>query len=42
MDCDSRNLIYCIVCRGCGEKYIGQTGDVIRNRVKRPQTTDPT
>ena len=34
MDCDSRNLIYCIVCRGCGEKYIGQTGDVIRNRVR--------
>ena len=37
MDCDSRNLIYCIVCRGCGEKYIGQTGDVIRNRVHKQQ-----
>ena len=23
-----------LVCRGCGEKYIGQTGDVIRNRVR--------
>ena len=34
MDADSRNLIYCIVCSGCGEKYIGQTGDVIRNRVR--------
>ena len=34
MDCDSRNLIYCIVCMGCGEKYIGQAGDVIRNRVR--------
>ena len=30
MDCESRNLIYCIVCRGCGEKYIGQTGDILR------------
>ena len=34
MDCDSRNLIYYIVCSGCGEKYIGQTGDVIRNTVR--------
>ena len=34
MDCDSRHLIYCIVCRGCGERYIGQMGDVIRNRVR--------
>ena len=41
MDCDSRNLIYCIVCSGCGEKYIGQTGDVIR-KSSSPQTTDPT
>ena len=34
MDCDSRNLIYCIVCSGCGEKYIGQTGDILRNGVR--------
>ena len=34
MDCDSRKLIYCFVCRGCGEKYIGLRGDVIRNRVR--------
>ena len=34
MDCDSRKLIYCFVCRDCGEKYIGLTGDVIRNRVR--------
>ena len=26
MDCESRNLIYCIVCSGCGEKYIGKRG----------------
>ena len=34
MDYDSRRLIYCIVCSGCGEKYIGQTGDILRNRVR--------
>ena len=34
MDCDFRNLIYCVACSDCGEKYIGQTGDVIRNRVR--------
>ena len=34
MDCDSRNLLYCIVCSGCGEKYIGKMGDILRNRVR--------
>ena len=35
LDCDSRNVIYCFVCSGCGQKYtcIGQTGDILRNRV---------
>ena len=33
MNCTSTNLIYCIICAGCNEKYIGQTGDTLRNRV---------
>ena len=25
MDCTTRNLIYLILCRGCGHSYIGET-----------------
>ena len=27
MNCKSKNLIYVMTCNGCGEHYIGQTGD---------------
>ena len=32
--CKSKNLLYCITCQGCQEQYIGETGDVLRNRVR--------
>ena len=31
--CTSRNLIYCLTCTGCKKQYIGETGDVLRNRM---------
>lgn len=31
--CESSNLIYVITCSGCGEHYIGQTGDTLRHRM---------
>lgn len=33
MTCESSNLIYDITCSGCGEHYIGQTGDTLRHRM---------
>ena len=31
-ECTSRNVIYIIVCLGCMEFYVGETGDIIRIR----------
>ena len=31
---NKKNLIYCITCQGCKQQYIGETGDVLRNRVR--------
>ena len=38
-----QNLIYVITCAGCGHNYIGETGDVLRNRVTvhKQQIRDP-
>ena len=33
MSCISSDLAYVITCAGCGDNYIGETGDVLRNRV---------
>ena len=43
MNCTSTNLIYVITCAGCGHNYIGETGDVLRNRVTvhEQQIRDP-
>ena len=43
MTCASQNLIYVIKCSGCGEEYIGQTGDTLRSRVRvhKQQIKDP-
>nr|XP_022299146.1 uncharacterized protein LOC111107980 [Crassostrea virginica] len=43
MSCTSSNLIYVIICAGCGENYIGQTGDTLRHRmtVHRQQIREP-
>ena len=32
MDCGVRDFIYVITCNGCGEKYIGESGDTLRQR----------
>ena len=32
--CKTKNLLYCITCQGCQEQYIGETGDILRNRVR--------
>ena len=32
--CQTKNLIYCITCQGCKRQYIGETGDILRNRVR--------
>ena len=43
MNCTSTNLVYVITCVGCGQNYIGETGDVLRNRVTvhKQQIRDP-
>jgi len=32
MDCDTRNVVYVIICNGCNKKYIGETTN-LRSRV---------
>ena len=43
MDCNVQNVIYVLLCNGCKEFYIGQTGDKLRNRrtVHEQQMRDP-
>ena len=43
MTCDVKNVIYVMVCNGCKEYYIGQSGDKLRNRrtVHAQQIRDP-
>ena len=43
MNCEVRNVIYAPICNGCGQYYIGQTGDKLRNRrtVHEQQMRDP-
>ena len=43
LTCASKNVLYAIICDGCKEIYIGQTGDVLRSRVRvhRQQINDP-
>ena len=43
MTCDVQNVIYVITCNGCGEYYIGQTGDKLRTRrtIHAQQIGDP-
>ena len=31
-ECSSRNLIYVIICCGCNEFYVGETGDKLKSR----------
>ena len=31
-ECTSRNLLYTAICSGCGECYVGETGDQLNNR----------
>ena len=43
MNCTVRNVLYVLICNGCKEFYIGQTGDKLRNRktVHEQQIRDP-
>lgn len=43
MNCTVQNVLYVLVCNGCKEYYIGQTGDKLRNRktVHEQQIRDP-
>ena len=43
MNCTVKNVLYVLVCNGCREFYIGQTGDKLRNRrtVHDQQVRDP-
>ena len=43
MNCTSTNLVYAITCAGCGHNYIGETSDILRNRVTvhKQQIRDP-
>ncbi len=34
MDCTSRNVIYLMKCCGCHKTYVGETGDLLRNRMR--------
>lgn len=34
MTCRTKNLIYCIMCGGCGQYYIGETGTTLRTRIR--------
>ena len=31
-ECSSRNVVYIIVCGGCQEFYVGETGDMLKSR----------
>ena len=44
MSCDiKKNVVYVRKCRGCGEEYIGETGDFLRKSVTvhNQQILDP-
>ena len=43
MNCSSQNLIYALICGNCKKTYIGETGDILRNRVRvhRQQIDNP-
>ena len=33
MNCNSKNVIYAVICNGCNDFYIGQTGNELRKRM---------
>lgn len=43
MSCQSKNLIYTIICDGCNKFYIGETGTTLRTRIRvhKQQIKDP-
>ena len=32
-NCESSNLIYVVICQGCKEEYIGETGCLVKERM---------
>ena len=43
MTCEVKNVVYVMKCRGCGDEYIGETGNFLRRRVTvhNQQIRDP-
>ena len=43
MTCEVINVIYVMKCRGCGEEYIGETGNFLpkRDTIHNQQIRDP-
>lgn len=43
MSCQSKNSIYTIICDGCNQFYIGETGTTLRTRIRvhKQQIRDP-
>ena len=43
MTCEVKNVVYVMKCRGCGDEYIGETGNFLRKRitVHSQQIRDP-
>lgn len=43
MSCDVKNVVYVMKCRGCGDEHIGETGNLLRQRVMyhNQQIRDP-
>ena len=33
-NCESSNLIYVVICQGCKEEYIGETGCLVKEQIK--------
>ena len=33
-NCESKNLIYVVICSGCKEEYIGQTQTMLKRKIK--------
>ena len=33
LNCESSNLVYVVICQGCKEEYIGETGFLVKERM---------
>ena len=35
VDCQTRNIVYCVTCKKCGEQYIGETEKSLQERTRQ-------